>query len=484
MLKRAALPESDAYSEFLTRKVRRIEATGLRRLPTLCSSLKPFQRDVVGWALKLGRAALFEGTGLGKTIQQLSWASAVSAFEQAPILVLTPLAVAEQTVAEAARFGIAKVAYAASGSVASGNIVVTNYERFDRFNMADFAGIVLDESGIIKSQDGKLRAELTDACRKLRWRLACTATPAPNDYTELGQHAEFLGAMTAKEMLATFFVHDGSIRADGNPTSSSDGWRLKRHAEKDFWAWVSSWAAVIRNPRDLGYSEPGYDLPKLEFFETLVRAEHVAPEPGTFFPSRATTLGERIRVRRQTAGERVRAAAKIVLREPDEPWLIWCNLNSEADEIEALLSAAGLSVAQVAGRHDAATKVERLLGFKQGAPLDLISKPSIAGHGMNWQHCARMVIVGLTDSFEQIYQAARRCWRFGQTRPVHVHFVVSELEGAVAANIRRKEAAYDYMLNAMSGHTKDLVRAQLQEATRGTVASYQPTTIMEIPPWL
>ena len=449
----------------------------MQHVPPLSAALKPFQRALTGWALRRGRAALFEGTGLGKTLQQLSWARAVADYETAPILVLTPLAVAEQTVTEAAKFGISGVAYAPDKYSVRGDIVVTNYERFDRFNIADFAAIVLDESGIIKSQDGKTRAMLTEACRDIPWRLCCTATPAPNDYTELGQHAEFLGVMTAKEMLAMFFVHDGSIRANDD-TAGADGWRLKRHAERDFWRWLASWCVMVRHPSDLGFEDPGYDLPPLNLHQITVAAEY-KPTGDSLFPTAASTLSERIGVRRDTAAERVAAAAEIVAREPDEPWLVWCNLNSEADAIEALLPAAQ----QVAGRHPVEMKVSRLLGFKNGQPPILVSKPSLAGHGMNWQHCARMVFVGLTDSFEQVYQAIRRCWRFGQSRPVEVYFIASELEGAVVANLKRKERAFDQMLDAMSEHMRDLMRDQVIGKTRAS-DPYNPQIPMEVPAWL
>lgn len=464
------------YSAFLAAKAPADPPSGLRDVPPLPACLKPFQSAITAWALRRGRAALFEGTGLGKTVQQLAWANSVVDHEHAPVLVLTPLAVAEQTVAEAAKFGIPGVAYAADRH-SEGPITVTNYERFDKFRIGDFAGIVLDESGILKSQDGATRAELTDACRNTPWRLCCTATPAPNDYTELGQHAEFLGVMSAKEMLSMYFVHDGSIRADDH-SQTNDGWRLKRHAAKDFWRWLASWSVMVRHPADLGFDEPGYDLPPLNLRQVTVAAEY-RPIAGQLFPVAASTLGERIGVRKDTAAARVAAAAEIVAKEPDEPWLIWCNLNSEADEIERLLPAA----LQVAGRHDVSVKVSRLLGFKEGRPPILISKPSLAGHGMNWQHCSRMVFVGLTDSFEQVYQAIRRCWRFGQSRPVDVYFVASELEGAVVANLRRKEQAFDAMLDAMASHMRDLIRENVIGG-RNASATYSPTVPMEVPAWL
>lgn len=466
---------NESYDGFLSSKAIRATPSGMADIPQLPAALKPFQRAITEWALRRGRAALFEGTGLGKTIQQLSWARAVADHEQGSVLILTPLAVAEQTCEEARKFNIPGVAYARDRWSVRGDIVVTNYERFEKFDIEDFAGIVLDESGIIKSHDGETRRMLSEACSGLRWRLCCTATPAPNDYAELGQHAEFLGVMRAAEMLSMFFVHDGSIRAGGGTTQE---WRLKRHAEHDFWRWIASWAVVIQNPADLGFDEPGYTLPELRHHQVDAAADY-RPVAGKLFPMEASTLAERIAVRRETIERRVAAALDIIVREIEEPWLIWCHLNSEADAIEALLPSA----MQVAGRDQADLKVARLRGFAKGCPLHLISKPSIAGHGMNWQHCARMVFVGLTDSFEEIFQATRRCWRFGQTKPVDVYLVASELEGAVVANLRRKEADYAAMLSNMADHMRDLT----QESVFGhpkTAGHYEPQLAMRLPTWM
>lgn len=467
-----------AYTKFLSLKSPAAPPSGLKKVPDLCPALKPFQHAITSWALRRGRAAMFEGTGLGKTLQQLAWARVVAAHTDAPVLALTPLAVAEQTVAEAAKFGIEGVAYARDWDAAgSSKIIITNYERFEKFPIGEFSGIILDESGIIKSQDGATRTMLTESCVDVPWKLCCSATPAPNDYAELGQHAEFLGVMTAKEMLSMFFVHDGSIRADDH-SQTADGWRLKRHATQDFWKWLASWCVMVRHPADLGFDDKGYDLPPLRLEQVTVAAEY-KPTGGMLFPFEASTLSERISVRRDTADSRVRAAAEIVQREPGEPWLIWCNLNSEADAIEKMLPDA----LQVAGRHQVEIKISRLLGFKDGRPLILVSKPSLAGHGMNYQHCARMMFVGLTDSFEQIYQAVRRCWRFGQTREVKVYFVASELEGAVVANLKRKEQAFEAMLDAMGGHMRDLMREQVIRG-RNASSSYNPKLEMRIPQWL
>jgi hypothetical protein len=468
----------DDYLRFLAGKAPVAPASGMLVVPALPAYAKTWQALMTAWAAKRGRAAIFAGTGLGKTLMQLLWAQLVCDYTNGSVILLCPLAVAEQTVLEAAKFGIPNVGYAAEQSrVGDLRIVVTNYERFNKFDIANFIGIVLDESGIIKSQDGATRTMLTEACVNTPWKLCCTATPAPNDYTELGQHAEFLGVMTAKEMLSMFFVHDGSVRAN-DATQGVDGWRLKRHAQSDFWRWLASWSVMVRHPRDLGFDDSDYDLPPLELHQVTVPADYV-PTAGMLFPMAAQTLGERIGVRKSTADARVRAAVDIVMREPDEPWMIWTNLNAEADQIEKMLPRA----LQVAGRHEIETKIARLLGFKSGEPLHLISKPSLAGHGLNYQHCARAVFVGLTDSFEQVYQAIRRNWRFGQSRPVHVYFVASELEGAVVANLKRKELAFDVMLDAMSDHMRDLMRENVIGG-RNASDKYNPQIVMELPEWI
>lgn len=469
------------YAGFLARKSALPPAAGMRveDVPPLPPAMKPFQTACVRWALRRGRAALFENTGLGKTVQLLAWARAVCDHAQGRVLVLCPLAVAEQMRGEAEKFGVNGVAYTPDGTRASSDIVLTNYERFERFDPGDYVGVVLDESSLLKSQDGKTRAALTDAFAETPWKLCCTATPAPNDYAELGQHSEFLGVMPAKEMLATFFVHDGGIRADaddGKGARSSNGWRLKRHAEAAFWRWLATWAVVIRSPADLGFDGAEYELPPLHYHQVTVPSE---VRSGSLLAGEASTLSERLRARRDTVETRVRAIADIVAREPKEPWVVWCHLNAEADLSERLLPYA----AQVAGKDAVDTKVARLMGFKTGRPLHLVSKPSIAGHGMHWAHCSRVAFVGLSDSFEELYQAIRRCWRFGQGRPVDVYLVAAEEEGAVVANLRRKEAEFERMLDAMAGHMRDIMRAEVLGAGR-TRTEYDPKQPMEIPEWL
>jgi hypothetical protein len=461
------------YLDFLDRKESVAPMTGMKEVPPLHRALKPFQRDIVSWALRRGRAANFCATGLGKTIQQLAWADAVQRHTQGTVQILTPLAVAEQTISEAAKFDIPGVAYAPDRQSVTSRITVTNYDRLEKFDPSVFAGVVADESSIIKAHDSQTRIAMIDAYARTPWKFPCSATPAPNDWVELGNHAEFLGVMTEKEMLATFFVHDGSVRAHGDAE-----WRLKRHAEKDFWRWLASWAVVIRSPRDLGYEEAGYDLPPLHKHQVTVPVEY-APQAGMLFPMEARTLGERIAARRDSIDDRVAAAAKLVAQKPDAPWLIWCGLNQEADALVKAIRGA----VQVQGSDERGIKAKRLLGFKEGDPLYLISKTSIAGFGLNYQHCADMIFVGLNDSFEQLFQGVRRCWRFGQTRPVNVYLIASELEGAVVENLNAKERDYERMCDAMAEHMRDLTC----EAVRGShheAPIYQPSHTMELPGWL
>lgn len=462
------------YESFLAQKIVVAPPCGFEPITQMPSAIKPFQRDIVTWACRRGRAAIFAATGLGKTIEELAWAQEVVEHTQGQVLIFAPLAVAEQIVQiEAKKFGFENVAYASDEDHISAQISVTNYERRYRFDLSQFAGIALDESGIIKSHDSATRIELTEACRETPYLLCASATPAPNDWTELGQHSEFLGVLSAKEMLATFFVHDGSVRAhDG------DEWRLKSHAAKDFWRWVASWAVMIRHPRDLGYDEPDYDLPSLNIEQVTVPVEYVVSSE-MLFPMEAQTLQERQAVRRDSVAARVRMAAQIVASSPDESWLVWCNLNSEADALCQAIPGA----VNVRGSDNLDHKTKCLLGFARGTPRVIVTKPSIAGRGMNWQHCNRMVFVGLNDSFEQLFQALRRCWRFGQARPVTAYLIASELEGAVVANLRAKERRFDAMGAAMAEHMKDLCAAQLRGNTR-MQTRYAPKIKMETPSWL
>lgn len=467
-----------SYDDFLTRKAIVAPPSGFEPASPWPDAIKMFQKDIATWSCRRGRSAVFAGTGLGKTIEEMSWGRQVCGHTGGQVLLFAPLAVAEQIVqVEAPKFGFAgEVSYAADEGDIKTAITVTNYERREKFDLSQFAGIALDESGCIKDHDSRTRLELTEACRETPYLLCASATPAPNDYTELGQHAEFLGVMSAKEMLATFFVHEGSMRA--NKAIETD-WRLKRHAEQDFWRWLASWAVMIRHPRDLGYEEPGYDLPPLHIEQVTVAVEHRPEETGMLFAAPAQTLQERLGARRESIAERVAAAAALVAAEPNEQWLIWCGLNDEA----AALAKAIPGAVNVQGSDSVDFKVRNLLGFTHGEPFNLVSKSSIAGRGMNYQHCARQIFCGLNDSFEQLFQAIRRTWRFGQTREVKCYLIASEREGAVVANLKRKEAQYERMAEAMAGHMKDLCKQQIRSAGR-TTTPYNPTVRMRLPKWL
>lgn len=600
------------YSQFLDGKAIRAIPTGIPEPGPVPSMLFPFQADIVRWALKRGRAAIFADCGMGKTPMQLAWADQIPG----KVLILAPLAVAQQTVREGKKFGI-DLTY--SRSTCDARITITNYEMLDHFNSADYTGIVLDESSILKSYDGKFRQQIIESFKETPFKLACTATPAPNDHMELGNHAEFLGVLTRTEMLSTFFVHDGG---------DTSKWRIKGHAETDFWKWITSWAVMIRKPSDLGYEDGDFILPELVMHPHIVQAQHT-PE-GHLFALEATTLQERQQARKLTTPERVAKVAEIVARNgktpiigscgnqsinktenaewlrtpntqrgsdpnglehlkktqntcvntenpthqsgsdqensktpstpegvsvtpkipisltnavmlqdqdhlllgespvlentesaltitepcfiprvtvapsvetnltidgtstlttamrPDESvgscalnatsdsgssktmsndlreqFLIWCNLNSEGDAIQAAIPGS----VQVSGSDDREFKEQTVLDFVNGKIRVLISKPTIFGYGLNLQGCHNVIFLGLSDSYEQFYQAIRRCWRFGQTKPVHCHIVTSDLEGAVVSNIERKEADAARMAEGMVSHMHELNEMDI----RGTV---------------
>jgi hypothetical protein len=629
---------TDAYADFLASKQIADPATGLASIPDLHPDMFDFQRDITGWALRRGRAALFAGTGLGKSLMELAWADAVYRATGKDILHLAPLAVSAQLEREARKFHIpAKQVRFSADCVPGTNI--TNYQKVEHFDLSQFGGVILDESSILKSTDGKYRTHLIAACAGIPFRLAATATPAPNDFMELGNHAEFLGVMSYTDMLATFFTHDGG---------DTQKWRLKGHAENEFWKWMASWSVMIRKPSDLGYEDGGYDLPPLRQQQHIVSADYSpSMDTGLLFPMEARTMQERLGARRDTIDERVAMAFQIVIgnisaklaechgsqntpngdeqnisptrmsesdgslkaetpsgtpntcatttsktqessgarrnnrkrstgaaasvtlptqsteieqnsplvtesRKLDElaasdqstewappptthlllnraagapyaetdqsdistlttaiqlarlegcfaapatlasvisemtrsgliePWCIWCNLNSEQ---EALAKAFGPLAYSVSGSMPDEQKEAAILDWIDRKRPVMISKPSILGFGMNFQHCRNTVFVGLNDSFEQVFQAIRRFWRFGQTKPVSVHFIAAETEGAVVANLRRKEADADRMAAAMVMHTKKISTDIIRGAVRD-IPDYNPTKPMSLPIWL
>ena len=455
-----------SYDDVIARKSQRITFGGIEA-DDIAPHLFPYQADLVRWALRKGRAAIFADTGLGKTAMQIEWARQVS--RHGRVLILAPLAVADQTHREAGRFGVS-VDRARSKDTGA-PIVITNYEQIHHFNAADFVGIVLDESSILKSYDGKTRNAIIGAFAGTPYRLACTATPAPNDFTELGNHSEFLGVRSRVEMLAEYFVHDGGSTKD---------WRLKGHAVAPFWLWVSSWGALVKTPADLGYDDDRFDLPPLVMRSHVLPMDHTeAWSDGALFLADARSLNDQRRVRKATMSRRVQRIVDLIAADPDEPWLIWCEYNAEG---EALTRAIADAV-QVQGSDTADHKRDSLLAFADRDIQILVTKAKIAGFGMNWQHCARMAFVGPSHSYEQVYQAIRRCWRFGQTRPVEVHIVCAETERAIVENYARKEANAALLAEELSTLVGPAMRAEMQ----GHGARWNPhnaDTSAKWPQWL
>lgn len=427
------------YDNFILSKSKKAQEHGIE--PTaITAPLFPWQKQVVEWAIRKGRAALFEECGLGKTLQQLEWARQIVEFTGKPAIILTPLAVAAQTHAEALRFGYqSRVLGSNIESDVSGGlsgICITNFDKIDHLDGIDFGGVVIDESSILKAFTGKTRKRLTDRFAETRFRLCCTATPSPNDYTEFGQHADFLGVCSPAQMLATFFLND---------TFNTGDWRLKKHAEKPFWQWVSSWAACVSMPSDIGFSDEGYILPALNL-ETItvdVDASQGADEGELFrIPTlSATTLHKELRL---TAQDRCEAVARMV-NASDESWGVWCNTNLESETLAKLIPDA----VEVTGSDSAKFKEQAALDFTNGKARVIISKPEIFGFGMNWQHCHNVAFVGLSYSFEDFYQALRRFYRFGQTKPVNAYIVQASTEGAILKTIERKISQHEEMKRAM-----------------------------------
>lgn len=453
------------YHEFISKKFGATEINGITT-PLRELGLFPHQRDLTAWALRRGRAAIFADTGLGKSRMQLVWADAVHREIRRDVLILAPLAVADQTVEEGARIGI-QVTHARDDADVRSGINITNYDRLHKFDVSRFGGVVLDESSIIKHHAAKTLQALLDAFAETPYKLCATATPSPNDWTELGNHAQFLGVRSRAEMLAEFFVHDGG---------DTQTWRLKGHARQLFWRWVASWGAMVRSPADLGYDASAYKLPPLHEHQHVVEIDHNSLYE--LFAIEAQTLMDRRNARRDSLVERVRACAKMVNSDAS-PWVVWCDLNAEGDALTASIDGA----VQIAGADDIDVKEMRLNDFAHGNIRVLVSKPSICGFGLNWQHCANMAFVGVTDSFESYYQAVRRCWRFGQKQPVNVHVFSSPMEGAVVANLRRKEADVRAMADALAAETHDAVRENIIGRTKDTNI-YDPRARIAVPSFL
>lgn len=458
-----------SYRELLSRKAVRVPPTGIPNPPDLHPGLFDFQSAVTKWALRRGRACLFLDTGLGKSRCSLEWARCVAEHISKPVMIFTPLAVAPQFVVEGAKIGV-DVTLCRSGDDARPGVNVINYDRLHLLDPEVFGGVVLDESSCLKDFNSKTRNLLIEQYRGTRFKLCASATPAPNDHTELGNHAEFLGVMTRAEMLSMFFVHDGG---------STQDWRLKGHAHGEFWRWVSSWAIAIRSPEDLGFDGSRYILPPLTIDEVVVGdTSELARKAGMLFGYRAKTLTEQRNARRASLGDRVAAAAELANNSTD-PWLVWCDLNQESTALAAAIPDA----IEVTGALPAEEKERRVWSFINGESRVLVSKPSICGMGLNMQHCAHAVFVGLGYSWELYYQAIRRVYRFGQSRPVTVKIVTSEAEGRVLDTIRRKQADADAMAEGMIAHMRDAMRGEIAAASQ-TRDDYHPTQEMRTPRWL
>jgi superfamily II DNA or RNA helicase len=460
----------DEYRALCAAKKPKAMAEGLSRTPELNATLFDHQRHGVEFALRAGRSALFYDTGLGKTAMMLEWGRCIVEAENKPVLMLTPLAVAAQHVREAERLGIDAVQSRLGGAPDKARIVITNYERLDRFDPADYAGVILDESSILKSFTGKTAQKLIESFASTRYRLAGTATPAPNDHTELGTHSAFLSVMRRQEMLMRWFTHDSANTAE---------WRLKGHAAAPFWDWVASWARCVSKPSDLGFSDDGFILPPLNLQQHIVRADRSVDAgeeddgQGRLFrmPNRSATAIHK--EKRLTADARAEIVASLVSGNSTEPVCIWVDTDYEADAVKAAVPDAK----EVRGSMPIDRKEETLDAFSKGELRILLTKPSIAGFGLNWQHCATTVFAGVNFSYESFYQAVRRFWRFGQKRAVAAHMVCADTELEIAAAVTRKAGDHDRMKREMAAAMK---RAVLSVS----LDSYHPDQEARLPAWL
>lgn len=447
------------YMDFLEKKRFAIDDSGFEA-SIAASRLFDYQRDIVEWACRRGKAAIFADTGLGKSLMQLTWADQVAKHTGRKVLIVAPLAVSFQFITEAEKFGVE------AGKVGSDCMIhVVNYEQLHKINASDYAGVALDESSILKGMDGKLRKMITETFKRTHYKLSCTATPSPNDFVELGTQAEFIGIMSQTEMLAMFFIHDGA---------DTSKWRLKGHGRKKFFEWLSAWAVFISKPSDLGYQDDNHNLPELVYHEHVIES---GIRDGLFAPI-AQGLKDRNAARKNTTSVRAALAAEIV-NGIDDQCVVWCHLNDEADQLADLIDGA----VDVRGSDDQDHKAAAMIGFANGQVKRLVTKPKIAGFGMNWQSCNQMVFVGLSDSWEQFYQAVRRCWRFGQTKPVHVHIISADIEGGVVANIKHKEQINQHLKLEMLEVMKDKTLSQIGKA-RQEKSEYTNVVKMEIPKWL
>jgi superfamily II DNA or RNA helicase len=420
------------YQDFLSTKLKKVKPSGF--VPdSLPDYLFDYQAYIVNMALIKGRFAIFANTGTGKTSMQLAWANEVFKHTNRPVLIVAPLAVAKQTAYdESAKFGV-KVQYCKDQSDVVNGINITNYEKLSKFDCDTFIGVVLDESSLLKSFTGATCQALIESFIDTPYKLACSATPSPNDHMELGNHAEFLGIMSRTEMLAQYFTHD---------SSDTSKWRLKHHGQQPFWKWLSEWSIMIQKSSDLGFSDDNYQLPPLN--ETDIYIQTDLKREGELLPLTATGLSEQRQIKKQTVQQRVAAIANLV-NGNDDQWLVWCETNEES----ALLKAAIDGAVEVKGSDKDSHKEQSAHDFAHGTIRVLVSKPSIFGFGLNFQSCHNIAFVSLSNSFEMTYQAIRRCYRFGQTQPVNVYYAVTDTCGSIKANIERKQAQFEEMFSQL-----------------------------------
>lgn len=455
----------DSYMAFLRAKARRASPKGIDRLPPLNSHLFPYQADCLDFALRIGSGAQFLDTGLGKSIIELDWGRVISELNNKPVLMLAPLAVGPQHQREAAKFGIESHYIREPDQIKPG-VNICNYERLHMFRPDQFSGIVLDESSIVKSYGGKTSLALMEFAEAVPYRLAATATPAPNDHMELGQHSQFLQVMASNEMLMRWFVAD---------QSDMGRYRLKRHGVDDFWSWVASWARMASKPSDLGYSDKGFILPPMQIDLHYVSANIVdGAGEGELFRKVDTSATAIHKEKRLTAAARADRVAELVSAEPNEPWVIWCETDYEADALTERIPEA----CEVRGSMKDDEKESRLVAFSEGRERVLLTKPRMGGKGMNWQHCARSAFVGLSFSYEDYYQAIRRFYRFGQKRRVHIHITLAETESIIWQTIQRKARDHEIMKAAM---TEAMQRATQQRECK---TAYIPRQQAKLPEWL
>lgn len=455
------------YQEFLkTKELQTIEAGFDVDKELLNANLFPFQRDIVAWACKKGKAAVLIGCGLGKTIIQLSWAEQVHLHTGGKVLIIAPLSVVKQTAREAEKFGISEVAVCRDNADVKEGLNITNYEMVEHFDCSQFVAVVLDESSILKSFTSKTTADFTERFARTPYKLLCTATIAPNDYTEIGTSCEFLGIMSRTEMLATYFIHDGGKTSD---------WRLKKAGVDKFWEWFATWAIAFNNPNELGYDISGYDLPKLNI-ETIITESEIGDYEYMVRP--AETLQERREARKESLWDRVQKTDELV-RSNDEQWLVWVDFNDESEALRKQIP----DCVEIKGSDDPETKAQASIDFANGDIRVLVSKPSIFGFGSNFQGCHNEVFCGISDSYERFYQAVRRCWRFGQKSEVNVYIILSEKEINMLNNIQKKEEQMTTMQKKMTELMRDVTLSEIKHTTRITT-SYKPTVKMELPNFL